>query len=68
MSESEQESTQKALRLPLGLLQAFVGLTTSGGGILLMVDPSGELLDLRVEWLYETPFNDYAAPGIVKHH
>ena len=49
----------------LGSLQAINGLSALLGGYMLITDPSGQSLDLNVEWLQTTPFPNYLIPGIV---
>lgn len=52
------------LRFLAGLL-LFQGLSGLGGGIGLMVDPSGEALGLSMGLLQDSPFPDYLVPGLV---
>jgi hypothetical protein len=40
------------------------GLSGIAGGIGLTVDPSGESLDIPLEWLAGSPFPDYLIPGV----
>jgi hypothetical protein len=44
----------------LVIFQAFSGLI---GGLLLVIDPTGELLQIPVVWLRDSPFVDYLIPG-----
>ena len=53
-----------ALRLLSGVL-LFQGLSGLGGGIGLMVDPSGEALGLSMTLLDGSPFPDYLVPGLI---
>jgi hypothetical protein len=48
----------------VGLLM-FLAATALYGGALLMLDPSGRLLDLSVRALQESPFRDYFVPGTI---
>lgn len=49
----------------LALLQAFIGLSAVIGGALLMLEPSGRLLNLPLELLAPSPFADYLIPGVI---
>lgn len=49
----------------LALLQAFIGLGAVIGGALLIISPSGRLLNLPLELLEPSPFADYFVPGLV---
>lgn len=44
---------------------AFQGLSGLLGGIGLIVDPTGTLLQIPVEWLDGSPFESYLIPGLV---
>jgi hypothetical protein len=35
------------------------------GGVLLIIDPSGELLNLSINLLKKTPFHNYLIPGLI---
>ena len=48
----------------LGALQAFIGLGAIGGGLLLVIDPSGSKLGLPSGLLEGTLFPNYLIPGI----
>lgn len=43
----------------------FQGLSGIGGGICLLVDPTGALIGIPLEWLEGSPFHDYRLPGLV---
>jgi len=49
----------------LGSLQAFNGLSGLLGGFGLINDPSGSNLKMQLEWLQQTPFQNFLIPGIV---
>jgi hypothetical protein len=49
----------------LGVLQLLIGLGAVGGGLVLILDPSGSKLGIPVELLKNTPFSTYLVPGIV---
>ena len=55
----------KGLVTGLGVLQLFIGLGAVGGGLVLILDPSGSNLGIPVELLKSTPFSTYLVPGIV---
>ena len=43
----------------------FQGISGIFGGLGLMIDPSGETLQIPVSWLQGSPFEDYLIPGII---
>ena len=55
----------KGLVTGLGILQLLIGLGAVGGGLLLILDPSGSNLGIPIELLKSTPFLTYLVPGIV---
>jgi hypothetical protein len=50
--------------LTIGLL-LFVGLAALYGGSRLMQSPTGETMQMQVEWLKFSPFKDYFYPGLI---
>jgi len=48
-----------------GVIQIFVGIGAVAGGALLIVAPSGELLQMSTDMLKGAPFDDFRIPGIV---
>ena len=46
-------------------LLSFLALGALGGGGLLIIDPSGELLGTPLSMLDTSPFNDFLIPGII---
>jgi hypothetical protein len=44
-------------------LMLFQGLSGLVGGIGLILDPSGETLQIPIQWLEGSPFSDYRIPG-----
>jgi hypothetical protein len=52
------------LAYSLGAIQAFIGLTAIAGGFRLASNPGGTL-DAPIEWLSNSPFNNYFIPGLV---
>ena len=55
----------KGLTNGLGVLQAFIGLGAVGGGLALVLEPSGANLGIPLEALENSPFSTYLVPGIV---
>ena len=55
----------KRLVIGLGALQVFIGLGAVGGGLGLILDPSGSNLGIPLELLKGTPFSSFLVPGIV---
>ena len=54
----------KFLAYFLGVLQALIGLTAIAGGFRLISNPNG-IPDFPIEWLSNSPFNNYFIPGLV---
>lgn len=54
-----------ALVYTLMVLVAFQGLSGLLGGFGLISDPSGESLQIPLDWLEGSPFNNYLIPGII---
>jgi len=50
--------------LVLGILQALIGIGALGGGLLLIIDPTGNILGLPVALLEGSPFSNYFIPGL----
>ncbi|AFL99620.1 MULTISPECIES: hypothetical protein [Desulfitobacterium] len=46
-------------------LQAFLGLGAIFGGTVLIIDPSGELIQMPATMLEHSPFSDFLLPGII---
>jgi len=55
----------KRLTHGLGVLQVFIGLGAVGGGLALLLEPSGANLEIPLELLENSPFSTYLVPGIV---
>jgi peptidoglycan/LPS O-acetylase OafA/YrhL len=47
------------------IMLLFQGLSGLAGGVGLIGDPTGESLQIPIEWLAGSPFADYLVPGIV---
>ena len=43
----------------------FNSLSALGGGLLLIIDPGGDKTQMPIEWLKDSPFNDFLIPGII---
>ena len=63
MNTSEKEI--KRLAKALGILQLFIGIGAVGGGLGLVLEPSGTNLGMPLETLNYSPFSDFLIPGIV---
>jgi len=48
-----------------GVIQILVGLGAAVSGAILMVAPSGTLLQMPLDMLKGTPFDDFLVPGII---
>ena len=55
----------KKLSLFEGLLQIFIAVGAVGGGLVLLIDPSGQGMGFSVELLSGSPFSSYLIPGLV---
>lgn len=56
---------QKSARIFLMILQMFSGLSGLFGGMMLIIDPTGNSIQLKSGWLNATPFVDFLIPGII---
>src|SRR6056297_781397 len=60
------KQVQKSYSLySLMILMLFQGLSGLLGGIALVIDPSGELLQMPLSILVGSPFNTFLIPGII---
>ena len=55
----------KGLVTGLGVLQVLIGLGAVGGGLALVLEPSGSNLGIPLEVLKSSPFLTFLVPGIV---
>lgn len=55
----------KDLVTGLGVLQVLIGLGAVGGGLALVLEPSGSNLGIPLEVLKSSPFSTFLVPGIV---
>lgn len=60
-----RSSQRRAVYILLGCLQVFIGLGAVAGGLMLVLDPSGESMGIPLELLKDSPFPDYLIPGLV---
>ena len=60
----ENIQTMRKTFIGLGSLQAFIGLGALGGGLMLVIDPSGETLGVPSDFLEGSPFSSFLIPGI----
>lgn len=56
---------KKLLYLTQGILQLLVGLSAVIPGVMLVIYPSGELLQAPLEMLNGSPFKSFLIPGII---
>jgi hypothetical protein len=49
----------------LYILQAFLGVGAIGGGLMLLIDPSGEMMGMPTSVLERSPFDSFIVPGIL---
>jgi hypothetical protein len=55
----------KRIATGLGSLQLFVGVGAVGGGLALILEPSGAKLGIPQNLLENSPFSTYLVPGVV---
>ena len=60
----ENTNVKMKVYIGLGALQAFIGLGALGGGLMLVIDPSGSALELPMSLLEGSPFPDFLIPGM----
>jgi len=53
------------IRIVVIILLFFLSLNAIGGSLFLIADPSGKLIQIPLELLNGTPFNNYLIPGII---
>ncbi|MDQ0196216.1 hypothetical protein [Paenibacillus wynnii] len=61
----QQEYKRPVAVTLLYILQAFLGLGAIGGGLVLIIDPSGEMIGMPVSILERSPFSNFLLPGIL---
>lgn len=71
MTNTQITNTQtKRLKRPLSFwlllfLLFFQGISATPSGAMLVIDPSGERMQMPVTWLEGTPFSNYLIPGLL---
>ncbi len=51
--------------ITLFILQLFLGVGAVFGGVVLIIDPTGELVKMPLSLLERSPFQDFFIPGII---
>lgn len=57
--------SMKARRILLVGILFFNSISALYGGFVLLLDPSGGLMQMKTEWLKNSPFDDFLVPGIL---
>jgi hypothetical protein len=55
---------QKRTTNLLGVLQVLIGIGAIPAGLLLVIDPSGEMMSMPLDMLAGSPFPNFLVPGI----
>ncbi len=55
----------RALRTSSIILMVLNGVSASVGGLLFIVDPSGNKLQMPTTWLKHSPFETFLIPGVI---
>ena len=55
----------KMFRIIVLILLSILAINAIGGSLYLITDPSGEAIQIPIELLDGTPFNNYLIPGII---
>lgn len=55
----------KKLRVATIIILFFNAISGLFGGICLIIDPSGKMMQMPIEWLAPTPFTNFLIPGII---
>ncbi|HKI77214.1 MAG TPA: hypothetical protein VKA26_01590 [Ignavibacteriaceae bacterium] len=61
----ERNETKPLATSLLLLVLFFQGLSGLTGGFCLIIDPTGELINLKISLLNQSPFSSYLIPGFV---
>jgi hypothetical protein len=62
--EKTMFTDKKRLVFSLGILQLFIGIGAIPAGLLLVIDPSGEMMSMPLDMLAGSPFPNFLVPGI----
>jgi len=66
MNENEDNNIKlKRIRNSFLFVIGFLALSAIGGGVVLLISPSGELLGLPLSEFKNIPFNSFLIPGII---
>lgn len=63
--KTNEENKIKKIRNIFIVVLGFLGLGAIGGGIILIISPSGELIGIPLSEFKNIPFNSYLIPGII---
>lgn len=55
----------RKLRITSISLLLFNSISALGGGAMLIIDPSGQLIQLPIQYLDHSPFSNFLIPGII---
>lgn len=55
----------RKLQITAIILLIFNSISALGGGAMLIIDPSGQLIQLPIQYLDQSPFADFLIPGII---
>ena len=53
------------LKIPIVVLLLFQGISGLFGGLALILDPSGSIINLDIKLLSYSPFSDFFIPGLI---
>ncbi|WP_434749926.1 hypothetical protein [Paenibacillus amylolyticus] len=65
MTERSDKSDKSDKSYLLAAMHGLLGIGAVAGGLLLMIDPSGRLLNMPVTLLEKSPFSDFFIPGMI---
>lgn len=65
LMEVQSSKTTKRLRITALILLIFLGISAFFGGIGMIMDPSGESMQMPLSLLNGTPFDNFLIPGII---
>lgn len=60
-----KSKTEKFIRILAIILLVYLALGALYGGIMFISDPSGKKIGMTLDYLKDTPFNNYLIPGII---
>ena len=66
MKQNEKDNTKvKRIRNIFLIVLGFLALGAIGGGLVLIISPTGELLGLPLSEFNNMPFDSYLIPGVI---